>query len=155
MAKTDRFATEKNLLEALGRVERSQSSYSALYVNVSKLKPKNRHPSFVKIIAKLFDDLVGAVEGGLFVLDNGDFVILGRNISLATVDNAMDKLRLGLAADPLLADHNSGFAKLYEFPDDLEEMKNLIVRSFSLSSEIISGVYLLLYSSDLGRQMLF
>ena len=130
MAKTDRFATEKKLLEVLGRVERSQSAYSALYVNVSKLKPKNRHPSFVKIIAKLFDDLVGATEGGLFVLDNSDFVILGKNISLTTVDNAMDKLRLGLAADPLLADHNSGFTKLYKFPDDLEDMKNVIAGLF-------------------------
>lgn len=135
MAKADRFATEKKLLEALGRVERSQSVYSALYVNVSKLKPKNRHPSFVKIIAKLFDDLVGASEGGLFVLDNSDFVILGKNISLPAVESTMEKLRMGLASDPLLMNHDNGFTKLYEFPDDLETLKEVIAKLLLVRDE--------------------
>ena len=51
MAKTGKFAAEKYLLESLNRIARNQAMYSVLYVNVSKLKAKNRHPSFFKVIA--------------------------------------------------------------------------------------------------------
>ena len=123
MAKTGKFGAEKALLDALDRIARSQSSYSVLYVSVSKLKPKNRHPSFVKIIAKLFDDLVGAAYGMMFILSNGDFAILGKNITSATVEDAVKKLRAGLASDPILyAQDMSEFARLYQFPDDFAEL---------------------------------
>ena len=123
MVKSGKFAAEKYLLDSLNRIARHQSSYSVLYVNVSKLKPKNRHPSFVKVIAKLFDDLVGAANGMLFVLSNGDFAILGRNITPDTVEDAVRKLRSGLPADPVLYAQDSGeFAHLYEFPDDFAEL---------------------------------
>lgn len=123
MARAGKFAAEKYLLDSLNRIARHQSAYSVLYVNVSKLKPKNRHPSFVKVIAKLFDDLVGAANGMLFVLSNGDFAILGRNITADTVEDAVKKLRSGLPADPLLyADDGGEFTHLYEFPDDFVEL---------------------------------
>ncbi len=123
MARAGKFAAEKYLLDSLNRIARHQSAYSVLYVNVSKLKPKNRHPSFVKVIAKLFDDLVGAANGMLFVLSNGDFAILGRNITADTVEDAVKKLRSGLPADPLLyADDGGEFTHLYEFPDDFAEL---------------------------------
>lgn len=123
MAKAGKFAAEKYLLESLNRIARNQGAYSVLYVNVSKLKPKNRHPAFVKVIAKLFDDLVGAVDGMMFVLSNGDFAILGKKITPKTVENAVKKLRSGLVSDPLLFTHDSGeFAHLYEFPDDFVEL---------------------------------
>lgn len=123
MAKTGKFAAEKYLLESLNRIARNQAMYSVLYVNVSKLKAKNRHPSFFKVIAKLFDDLVGAVSGTLFVLSNSDFAILGRDINPEVVESAVKKLRAGLFSDPILFAPNSGeFAHLYEFPDDFVEL---------------------------------
>ncbi len=123
MVKTGKFAAEKYLLESLNRIARNQAMYSVLYVNVSKLKAKNRHPSFVKIIAKLFDDLVGAVSGTLFILSNSDFAILGRNINPEVVESAVKKLRAGLFSDPILFAPGSGeFAHLYEFPDDFVEL---------------------------------
>ena len=71
------FETEKYLLETLERVAKNRSEYKILYVNISKLKPKNRHPKFVKIITRLFDDLVSIANSTMFVLENGDFAILG------------------------------------------------------------------------------
>ena len=41
----NKFDTEKYLLETLDRVSKNRTDYKVLYVNVSKLKPKNRHPS--------------------------------------------------------------------------------------------------------------
>lgn len=122
MAKAGKFAAERYLLESLNRIARNQSMYAVLYVNVSKLKPKNRHPSLVKIIAKLFDDLVGAVSGASFILSNGDLAILGRSIDPMLVEVAIKKLRSGLLSDPILFAPDSGeFAHLYEFPDDFTE----------------------------------
>lgn len=119
MSQANRFVAEKNLLDTLDRIARNQSAYSVLYVSLSKLKPKNRHPSFIKIIAKLFDDLVGAAEGMMFILNNGDFVILGKHITEKIVSDAVDKLRKGLASDPILFNANiSEFARLYSFPND-------------------------------------
>ena len=84
---------EKYLLDALDRVARNPVDYSVLYVNISKLKPKNRHPEFVKIFARMFDSIVGVIRGQMFVLSNGDFAILGKNITEDTVDEAVKKIR--------------------------------------------------------------
>lgn len=119
MVKTASFTAEKYLLDSLNRIAKNPSGYSVLYVSVSKLKPKNRHPEFVKIFAKMFDGLVGATNGLMFIISTGDFVILGKNITSETVEEAVKKLRQGLSADPVLYAHDSGeFARLYEFPED-------------------------------------
>lgn len=127
MVQANRFAAEKNLLDTLDRIARNQAAYSVLYVSLSKLKPKNRHPAFIKIIAKLFDDLVGTAEGSMYILNNGDFAILGKNITEEIVADAVDKLRKGLAADPILFNSNiSEFAHLYNFPEDFTTLYEYI-----------------------------
>ena len=119
MAKTSNSSAERYLLDALNRVGRNSADYSVLYVSVSKLRPKNRHPEFVKIFARMFDKLVGAINGMLFILSNSDFVILGKNINENTVNEAVKKLRQGLASDPILSvNDTSDFAHLYNFPED-------------------------------------
>ena len=126
----NRFDAEKYLLETLDRIAKNRSEYKVLYVNVSKLKPKNRHPRFVKIITRLFDDLVAIADSTLFVLSNGDFAILGRNISEKIVQDAVDKLRKGLVTDPIWAKHSSGdFTNLYlpnEFDSLCERVEKLM-----------------------------
>ncbi len=123
MVKAGRFAAERYLLDSLNRIAKNQAAYSVLYVNVSRLKPKNRHPEFVKVMARLFDDLVGAADGTLFVLSNSDFAILGKNITSTTVERAVKKLRAGLASDPLLfAQDGEAFTRVYTFPEDFAEL---------------------------------
>lgn len=118
MAKTANTG-EKFLLEALDRVARNPDDYSVLYVNISKLRPKNRHPEFVKIFARLFDSIVGVTRGQLFILSNGDFAILGKNITEQTVDEAVKKIRQGLSSDPIVHSRDTrDFAELYYFPED-------------------------------------
>lgn len=121
-----KFETEKYLLETLDRISRNRSEYKVLYVNVSKLKPKNRHPKFVKIIARLFDDLVVIANGTMFILSNGDFAILGKNITEKVVENAVDKLRRGLITDPIWTAHSSNeFTHLYQ-PEEFDTLYNQI-----------------------------
>ena len=118
MAKSVNGSAEKYLLDALDRIARNPFGYSVLYVNVSKLKPKNRHPSFVKVFAKLFDSVVGTTKGTLYVLSNGDFAILGKNITHEIVDEAVDKLKYGLSSDPVVhSGDGSEFVTIYDFPN--------------------------------------
>ena len=127
MAKTVSTISEKYLLDALDRVARNPSGYSVLYVNVSKLKPKNRHPEFIKIFAKLFDSVTGSAKGTLFVLGNGDFAILGREITHEIVEDAVKKLRDGLSADPVLHSKDSReFFEIYDFPQDFPSFYSYI-----------------------------
>lgn len=121
-----KFDTEKYLLETLDRIAKNRSEYKVLYVNVSKLKPKNRHPRFVKIITRLFDDLVSIANGTMYVLANGDFAILGKNITEKVVFDAVEKLRRGLITDPIWTAHSSAeFTHLY-FSEEFEELRKRI-----------------------------
>lgn len=121
-----KFDTEKYFLEVLERISRNKSGYRVLYVNVSKLKPKNRHPKFAKIIAHLFDDLVSIANGSMFILSNGDFAILGKNITEKIVAEAVDKLRRGLVTDPIWTAHSSSeFTQLYE-PEDFDLLQGRV-----------------------------
>ena len=110
---------ENFLMDALDRVARNPMGYSVLYVNISKLKPKNRHPAFVKIFARMFDSIVGVVRGQMFVLSNGDFAILGKNVTEEIVDEAVKKIRLGLSSDPIVHGRDTkDFARVYYFPEE-------------------------------------
>lgn len=117
MSRQQSSKAEKYLLDALDRISKNSYGYAVLYVSISKLKPKHRHPEFVKILGKLFDSVVGNARGYFYIMSNGDFVILGKNITQETVDEAVTKLRQGLSADPVLHGQDcSQFATVFEFP---------------------------------------
>lgn len=129
MARVGNQGAERYLLDSLNRIAKNPIDYSVLYVNVSKLKAKNRHPEFVNIFARMFDDLVGATNGMMFILSNSDFAILGKNINQYTVQNAVAKLQKSLANDPMLynvGEDGSTFADLYRFPADFPKLYSKI-----------------------------
>ncbi len=127
MAKAQTKASERYLLETLDRIAKNSFGYSVLYVNISKLKPKNRHPEFIKIFARMFDSIVGSARGMFFILSNGDFVILAKDLSTSLVDEAIDKLRQGLSADPVIHSNDSReFAAIYDFPAQFQMFYNYI-----------------------------
>ena len=119
MSRQQSSKAEKYLLDALDRISKNSYGYAVLYVSISKLKPKHRHPEFVKILGRLFDSVVGNARGYFYIMSNGDFVILGRDITQETVDEAVAKLRQGLSADPILHGKDSSeFATVFEFPEN-------------------------------------
>lgn len=114
MASYNKFESEKYFVETMTRILRNKAEYKVLYINISKLKPKNRHPRFVRIVAKMFDNLVAVAEGSMFVFDNGDIAILGKNITEQLVEESLKKLRNALVTDPIwVNDAKDQFAKLY------------------------------------------
>ena len=118
MVKAKNISPETQLLETLDRVAKNAMGYSVLYVSMSKLKPKNRHPQFIKVVAKSFDSVVGSVSGIMFILSNGDIAILSKHITPESISQAVAKLRQGLSADPVLAAEDSDFTHVYRFPKD-------------------------------------
>jgi len=127
MAKQQVVLSEKYLLSALERIAKNPSGYAVLYINSSKLKPKHRHPKFLKILEKFFDGVVGLAKGAFFPLTNGDFAILGRDFSQAMVDEAVNKLREGTSNDPILHGKNSSdFATVFVFPETFSSFYNYI-----------------------------
>lgn len=117
MAKSQRNI-EKLLLSNLEQIAKNPENYAALYIHSSKLKPKHRHPKFLKILEKFFDGVVSLSGGALFPLNNGDFVILGNNFSQKTINEAIGKLKQGLSNDPILHSKDpEDFAELYKFPE--------------------------------------
>ena len=118
MSKAKVVLSEKYLLTALDRVAKNALGYAVLYINITKLKPKNRHPEFLKIIAMLFESIIGAAKGSMYILSNGDIAILSKYITPAEIDEAVKKLRAGLAADPVLSHDSRDFALVYSFPRD-------------------------------------
>ena len=119
MSRQQNSKAEKYLLDALDRISKNSYGYAVLYVSISKLKPKHRHPEFVKILGRLFDSVVGNARGYFYIMSNGDFVILGLDITQETVDEAVAKLRQGLSADPILHGKDSSeFATVFEFPEN-------------------------------------
>ena len=136
-----RFDAEKYLLETLERITKNRAEYKVLYVNISKLKPKNRHPKFVKIITRLFDDLVFIANGTMFVLENGDFVILGKNITDKIVSDVLEKLRVGLISDPVwVSKSSSEFVQIYE-PEDFDDFYKKIEEMIQGERVISDVVY--------------
>ena len=114
MAGYNKFESEKYFLETMTRILRNKAEYKVLYINISKLKPKNRHPKFVRVVAKMFDNMVTVTEGTMFVFNNGDIVILGKNITEPLVDEALKKLKNALVTDPIwVNDKDNQFAKIY------------------------------------------
>ncbi len=130
MNSLSRFEKEKYLIETLERIMKTRSEYMVLYVNISKLKLKNRHPKFVKIITRLFDDLIMVADSSIFILENGDFAILGKKLTDKIIAEAVDKLRKGLITDPIWTSYSSNeFSHLYgpeNFADLILKIKEII-----------------------------
>ena len=114
-------------MDALDRISKVSMGYSALYLHVSKLRPKNRHQAFVKVFARLFDSVIGSTRGYFFILSNSDFVVLSKYITPEAIGQAIEKLKTGLANDPVLhRKDTSEFATIYHFPERFSEFYRLI-----------------------------
>ena len=128
MAKQQIVLSEKYLLSALDRIAKKSDGYAVLYIMASKLKPKHRHPKFLKILEKFFDGVVGLSKGVFFPLCNGDFAILGRDFTQEMVNAAVEKLKEGMSNDPILySNEGKEFATVFVFPDTYSDFYNFIV----------------------------
>jgi hypothetical protein len=113
------------LLDYARRLARNPAGRRAVVLNLSKLRPDNRHAHHLRIAANTFEGLVKRFDGQIFVLRQGDivFVCKDANIAAADVDDAVTKMRYLFGDDPLTAHAEEGgqdgFATWFDIGHDV------------------------------------
>lgn len=92
---------EFKLLNRLRSIEDERAGYYVVHVHLSALRPSNRKPHFINIVARSFDNLRNNYDINLFMLDNADLVLLCKDVPVEEIDPAMHKARQLFSEDPL------------------------------------------------------
>ncbi|MGD9639254.1 MAG: hypothetical protein AB7U85_09395 [Alphaproteobacteria bacterium] len=127
---------EQQLLDTLNRVKRNPSGFLAIYMNLSKLKPQNKQPKQLKIIVRMFDQLIHTSQSRLFAFSNSDMVVLGKGISFALADETIYKVRDMLQADPLVYDSpETDFSEIYNVESDFNVLFGKVNKAYNAALE--------------------
>ena len=110
---------ESLLLDRLNRIELNSAGYFVVHMNLSGLRPNNKHSHFVEIAARTFDIIVDNNDATLFSMANKDLALLCRNLDVDDVDNAVEKVRALFSEDPLTELDDSGFEDTFSTRYDL------------------------------------
>lgn len=111
------------LLETAERVSRIRAGRTVVHVHLSLLLPQNRDEARIRIAALVFESMVDAYQGQMFVLTNNDIVLLCKEARVADLDAVVFKLRALFAKDPLTygGGLDDRFASFYELDTDYDD----------------------------------
>jgi hypothetical protein len=101
------------LLDYVQRLERHREDRRAVHIHLSQLKAQNRREHHLRIAENTFDDLTKQFDGQVFGMQNGDIVYIGREITLADMDDAVQRLRVLFGEDPLAQSIDAGTEDLF------------------------------------------
>lgn len=134
---SEKRTPERSLLDHVGRVAHNRAGRFAVQVLLSKLKPHNRQPHHIRIASRTFDTLLHSVDAQLYVMSNGDLILMCRNAKVDDVDAVLAKIRQLFRADPLAArgrlPDGTEFSRWFDFEADFESFVEM-VRSLELAS---------------------
>ena len=134
---SEKRSPERSLLDHVGRVAHNRAGRFAVQVFLSRLKPHNRQPYHIRIASRSFDTLLHSVDAQLYVMSNGDLILMCRNAKIEDVDTVIAKIRQLFRADPLAAKgrlpDGSEFTRWYDFEADFEAFVEM-VRGLELSA---------------------
>ena len=89
------------LLDHLQRIEHNTKGCYAVQLHLSRLRPEFRKRHFLRIAARAFDALVNNHDVTLYMLSNGDFVLMCREVPIDEVDQPINRIRALFSEDPL------------------------------------------------------
>jgi len=92
---------ESLLLDAAERIGRMREGRSAVQIHLSGLLPANREEGRIRIAFRLFEAMINAYRGQIFLLSTSDIMLLCKDTPLADLDAIIFKLRALFATDPL------------------------------------------------------
>jgi EAL domain-containing protein (putative c-di-GMP-specific phosphodiesterase class I) len=123
---------EMQLLDYIQRLERQRVGRPAIHIHLSRLSPAYNQPLFLRIAADTFAAYLTGVEGNIFVLQNGDIVFIGKDVTPTLLESAVEKIRLLFSQDPLLekteSDGSRSFHTLYDLDKDYDRFLALALR---------------------------
>lgn len=104
---------EEQLVSFLQGLEGNPLGWQAVHLHFSKLSPRHRRESTVRIALAGLQDLVRSNDGRTFVLFNYDIVVLVKGPLVAEVNDSIDSTRLLFRDDPL-SDRPERFSTWYD-----------------------------------------
>jgi hypothetical protein len=122
--------TSENLLfDAAERVGRIREGRLALHLHLSRLAPANREEGRIRIAFRLFESMVDAVRGQMFLLTNSDIVLICKDARISELDAMVYKLRALFSTDPLTyaesQDGRDRFVTYYDLEADYDAFFSL------------------------------
>jgi hypothetical protein len=127
---SDKRTPETSLLDHLGRIAHNRAGRLAVQLHLSKFKPQNRRPHHIRIASRSFDSVLNSADAQIYVLSNGDIVLLSKNVKVEDIEAVIAKIRALFRMDPLavrgrLAD-GTQFATWYDFDKDFESFVEMV-----------------------------
>ena len=116
---------ERLLMDAVERMGAFREGRVAAHIHFSKLQHHNRRDHYLRIASDTFETHVKSYAGHIFILSNNDLFFLGKDVEMHSLIEAVDRLRVLFAEDPLTQYHssdeeNSGFASYYDFEENYD-----------------------------------
>lgn len=94
--------TEREFIDALERVGREPDEHSAVHLHLSQLQPTNRTAIKLKVASRFFATLQQAYEMSVFVMSNGDIIVMGFDLPELEVNKVIERMKALFKCDPLL-----------------------------------------------------
>ncbi|NQV44622.1 MAG: hypothetical protein HQ501_06940 [Rhodospirillales bacterium] len=120
---------ERLLLDYVQRLEKHRDGRSMVQVHLSALRPFNRREQHLRAAANIFDSIIKAMAGQLFVVKNGDMFFFFKNDVRGDVETAVQQVKYMFSDDPLVADEAEArtvFATWLDAIGEFEEIQRII-----------------------------
>lgn len=118
---------EQLLVDAVKRMATLREGRVAVHIHLSKLQQHHRKDHYLRIAMDTFEQQVKGYAGHIFTLSNQDVFFLAKDLRMSTLVEAVDRLRLLFAEDPITSysedDEQSGFATYYDFETNYDLLK--------------------------------
>jgi hypothetical protein len=115
---------EKLLLDSVSRMDDFREGRVAAHIHLSQLQHHHRKEHYLRIACDTFELQVKAYAGHIFVLGTGDIFFVGKDVRMDSLIEAVDRLRLLFAEDPLAQysrdGDQSGFATYYNLEENFD-----------------------------------
>lgn len=142
---SDFNSTKKDTLvfDFLHKIASNISNYQALYLYTSQLQTQNFRVLQRKALVETFENVVKKTNGELFTLANDDVVVIYGALAKDEIVACLIKIRFLFHDDPKIKDAvdllQSGFAKIYNLGQDLDNFQNIIKSSSNHGQELKSS----------------
>jgi len=120
---------ERLLLDYVQRLEKHRDGRSMVQVHLSALRPFNRREQHLRAAANIFDPIIKAMSGQLFMMKNGDMFFFFKNEVRGDVETAVQQVKYMFSDDPLVADEaetRTIFATWLDAVREFEEIQRII-----------------------------
>ena len=125
---------ESLLRDHVHRLARTGESAWAIYVHLSRLRIDARRESVRRVAVRPFDRVTRDLNAILYMLSNGDFVLVCLDLRIEDVDSALAILRGLVTDDPLILEEqetgDDRFTSWFDLSDcgDIDEFEEILAR---------------------------